>query len=287
MRIETVLTEYFRKNHRIRCEHTRDQYRFAVNDLAKAIESDPCVSDLTDDSLCAMISHMQSRGLAPKTINERAGRIRALWRWLADRGRVSTRPTIGNIPEPKRIPLAWSHEELSALFAACDEWVVDYEGVSGSRWWRSLHHVAWDTGERISAMLDCRWDWVSGEWLAIPAESRKGKTSDRVYKLAPDTRRCLASMRSPDRELIWPWPLSRSSLWCHYRRLRKIAGLSLDRRSAFHRIRRSVATHAEAAGGNATELLDHSDRRLTKESYLDPRFLQGSHAVDYLFRPAG
>ena len=34
--------------------------------------------------------------------------------------------------------------------------------------------------------------------------------------------------------------------------------------------RRTFASWLEANGGNATEALQHTDRRTTKESYLDP-----------------
>jgi integrase len=49
-------------------------------------------------------------------------------------------------------------------------------------------------------------------------------------------------------------------------------------------MRRSVASHYEAAGGNATELLGHSSRSVTL-AYLDPRIVPQQHAVDLLFRP--
>jgi len=284
--IANILPGYFARKTTIRDEHTHKQYRYALANLATALGHVPTVTDLTDDSLCEMVSHLQARGLAAATINDRVGRICTLWRWLANRGHLQTRPTNNAVPEPKRIPLAWSSDEIATLFQACDNWKGDIAGVQGAGWWKSLHYVAWDSGERISALMACRWDWITDEWLAIPAEVRKGKKTDRVYKLHADTLAILSSIREPKRELIWPWTLDPTSLWYHYKKLRESAGLALDRRSAFHRIRRSVATDTEAAGGNATELLDHSSRDLTKASYLDPRYLKAAHAVDFLFRPS-
>ena len=65
-----------------------------------------------------------------------------------------------------------------------------------------------------------------------------------------------------------------------------IQGLPSDRRHKFHAMRRTVASFYEAAGGNATELLGHSTRDVTRTHYLDPRVVgQGVNACDVLFRP--
>lgn len=275
---------YFPLNHRIRDEKTRSQYRFALRNLRDAIGSEPRVSDLTDDNVSRLMSLLLARSLAAKTVNERRGRINCLWSWLARRGVVSTWPTVARIPEPVRIPVAWSREDLDRLFRAADTERLLISGVPSPSWWRTLHLVAWDTGERITALLGCRWDHLSGEWLAIPAELRKAKRRDMAYRLAPETVRELDAVRSPTRDLIWPWPLNWSYLWTRYRLIRQRAGLPTDRWSAFHRIRRSVASHYEAAGGNATELLGHESRATTR-AYLDPRITGTPQAVDLLFRP--
>ena len=197
---------------------------------------------------------------------------------------MATWPTVTRIPEPVRIPVAWSREDLDRLFRAADTERLLISGVPSPSWWRTLHLVAWDTGERITALLGCCWSHLSGEWLTIPAELRKGKRSDRAYRLAPQTLAALERIREPERPEIWPWPYHRSYLWIRYRIIRQRAGLPTDRRSAFHRIRRSVASHYEAAGGNATELLGHESRATTR-AYLDPRIVETPQAVDLLFRP--
>lgn len=61
------------------------------------------------------------------------------------------------------------------------------------------------------------------------------------------------------------------------------AGLPTDSKSKFHRIRRTVASYYEAAGGNATELLGHSSRKIT-EKYLDRRIVARPQAIDRLWR---
>ena len=48
-------------------------------------------------------------------------------------------------------------------------------------------------------------------------------------------------------------------------------------------MRRSFASHLEAAGGNATDALQHSSRRVTKESYLDERIVKSEAPNRLLF----
>lgn len=277
-------TYYFPNNQDIRSPKTVRQYEFALADLAEALGHPPTLLDLTDDSVSRLLAHLRARGLRPKTCNERAGRILALWRWLYHRRKIDSLPQAQALPVPRKIPLAWSHSELDQLIDACGR-VNGFVGdLPASWWWLSLHYAMWDSGERIGAMIQCRWEWISGDWLIIPAEARKGQTEDRCYHLSPESTGWLDAIRRPKRELIWPWPYSEPYLWQRYKQIRKIAGLSTDRQSSFHRMRRSVASHFEAAGGNATELLGHSDRKLTKQSYLDPRFVRPPQAADKLFR---
>ena len=65
-------------------------------------------------------------------------------------------------------------------------------------------------------------------------------------------------------------------------RIMLAAGLPHSRAYKFHIFRKSVASHAEAAGGNATELLGHSARSVTLR-YIDRRIAPERHASDYLF----
>jgi hypothetical protein len=44
------------------------------------------------------------------------------------------------------------------------------------------------------------------------------------------------------------------------------------------KVRRTFASHIEAAGGNATQALSHTSRRVTEKSYIDPRIaIEPSH----------
>lgn len=281
---EICTAYYFPSNPSIRSPKTIAQYNYALDNFAEAIGHAPTIADLTDDAISLLLVFLQRRKLKPKTINERAGRIVALWKWLYLRRKIDTLPQQQQLPVPRTTPLAWTRTELDQLIGACAYQPGMVGDLPASWWWASLHFVLWDSGERIGALIQTRWEWVSDGWLIIPAEVRKSQTEDRTYRLSQESVNWLDTIRRPRRDLVWPWPFAASYLWIAYKRLRKRAGLPADRRSSFHRMRRSVASHYEAAGGNATELLGHSDRRLTKRSYLDPRIAVQSQATDRLFR---
>lgn len=281
-----MTSKYFPTNAKIRSDQTKHQYAFAINNLSESLGREPTLQDLTDDNIAAMMLFLVRKNLAPRTINERRGRIHTFWLWLAKRGYVSTWPTTAKLIEPERTPRAWTREQLAAVFAAGDRERIIIAGVPGPLWWKSLHYGLWDTGERITALMNCEWKHLDGEWLTVPAEIRKGRKKDMVYRLDAETVAAIAEIRKPERTKIWPWPYCTSYLWIRYKIIRKRAGLPTDRRSAFHRLRKSVASHFEAAGGNATELFGHSSRSVTR-AYLDPTIVKPKQAIDLLFRPAG
>lgn len=104
------------------------------------------------------------------------------------------------------------------------------------------------------------------------------------YRLPYDSIESLRAISRPRRSLLFPWPYNPTYIYDHYKKLLEAAGLPTDRKSKFHRMRKSTASHFEAAGGNATKLLDHTSRRVT-ENYLDPRITGGQNTSDLLFKP--
>lgn len=277
-------TSYFPLNPRIRSDKTKAQYGFALANLEESLGRRPGKRDLTDDNVVRMMTHLIAKGLAVKTVNERRGRINALWAWLAKRGAVNTWPTTPRMPEPERTPVAWLRDQLPLLFKAFEKERVLIDGVPAPAWWKSLHYAFWDSGERVGALIQCRFDFLDGPWLLVPAEVRKGGHKDKAYRLEPDTLEAINAIRAPNRDLIWPWPYCRDYLWTRYKIIRRRAGLPTDRRSSFHRMRKTVASYYEAAGGDATALLDHSSRQVTRR-YIDPRIVPQKQAADLLFRP--
>jgi integrase len=245
------------------------------------------LSDLTDDTITAYFAYLRKEELAAATIAKEYAQLTAIWRFACQRHKVGLYPTVAKPNVPRNEPQSWLREDLERLFKAIyslDGWIGE---VREPAWWLALHFVIWNTGERITALLSVKWSDIDldGGWITIRAEYRKGKSRGKVHRLAPYTIEALRAIQLPERELVFEWHKSPKYLWQAYGEILKKAGLPNDRYSKFHRLRRTVATQYELLGGNATNLLGHSDRKTTVEHYLDRRVVVEPQAIDLLTRP--
>lgn len=282
--LDASLNLYFALNTRIADANTRQQYRLSLANLQEAVGKRLTIGELSDDAVALMMQRLRERGLSPRTINDRRARVHALWSWLCRRGVLAKWPMTPPLIEPTRVPEAWTEQELRKLFQAAALERRQVGGCPAWLWWSCLLSIAWNTGERVGAIMQLKWEHVDmdGRWLHVPAEIRKGKRQDMLYRLAPETMAFLLMQRRHTPEFILPWDRHPSYLWQAFGRLLKSAGLPTDRRSKFHRLRRSVASHYEAAGYDAQRLLGHSARSVT-EAYIDPRIVPTIQASDVLF----
>jgi len=205
------------------------------------------------------------------TVNKARTHLLALWRFAAQRRLLLDFPDVARLPVPENPPEAWSAIEIRRLLDSCRKESGTLCGILSRDWWVAIHHVWLCGGERTTATLSLRWKWTRlGEGtITIPGAYRKwGKSA--TYSLSPDAVDALEWIRQPARDLVFPWPLHITSFYKHYRRILSRAGLELDHAGP-QKMRRSFASHLEAGGGNATEALQHSNRSVTKQSYLDPR----------------
>ena len=258
-------------------------HQTGLHHFARFLGRIPTVLDLCDQTVCRYISSRIAVGKSRATVRGECAKLLALWRYAARHRYVEQWPSLKLPRQPERAPLAWTRPELDRLFAAT-QLAGPVGNVPGFLWWGALASCLWDTGERIGAMLGLEWYGVdlAGLTLVLPAEVRKGRACDRIYRIAMDTAERLSRLPRDRRPFFWPY--HESTLYNRYKRLLERAGLPSDRRSKFHRIRRSTASHYAAAGGDATELLGHSSRAVTR-LYLDPRLCGPPPAVDLLFRP--
>lgn len=284
-----MATKYFPRNQRIRKGKTKVAYDKALRDFRDSLGHEPTLADLHDEALEMFQVYLRDKSLAAKTINERVGRVTALWGWLAKKRMVDSFPAITPLQEQRRAPQAWTQEQLIKLFDACRREPGEVAGIPAWKWWLTLHHVLWDTGARIGEILALKWEWLDCEsgFLTVPAEFRKGGMMDMVYNLHPTTLEMLRGMDEPSRELIFPWPKTPDYIYSFYNRILKRARLPRGRKDKFHRMRKSVASHLQAAGVDASQSLGHSSPTITRESYLDPTIVNTRKTHQVLFRPEG
>lgn len=263
-------------------------FTISLNRFSHFLSRDPTTADLTDETLEDFCYWIVESGRSPYTANCYRSKLIALWNHLARLRLVEKFPTMVKLKEPHRIPRAWSPDQLSKLFSACQDQTGKVGNAPASLWWHALHSILWDTGERISATLSLDWDDLAWDTRVIVsrAENRKGGKADKAFKLHPDTIYILANLQAYSTGgKLFPVDFCPASIYNRYRRILAAAGLPTDRNHKFHCLRRSVASYFEVVGGDATKLLGHSARRVTEKSYLDPTITEKKHASDLLFRP--
>ena len=263
---------------------TVELYKYSIRLLAETTGQEPTLDNLNDMALAKHMQALIDQGRSSHSVNKERSQIVAFWNFAAKIRMVESFPTVPAVGAPDRLPQAWSQQQLQSLFDSCRNEKGLIGGITAGDWWLAIHHVLWDTGERIGAILKVCWNNYEDGWLTVPGEYRKGKKRSMQTRLHTDTTKALAAI--PAREgLIFPWDKSKTYIYYVYKRILKRAGLPTDRRSKFHRMRRSVASHMHAAGGDATEQLGHSSDSITRKSYLDPRISKGDQPCDILFRP--
>lgn len=259
-------------------------YKHTVNRFAETIGRPATTEDFSDAAIAKYASIRLASNRARSTIAPEQAKLLALWRFAAQQGYVAKWPTIKPVRIPLRIPVAWLKEELDALYQATAR-MQPVGDVQGSVWWRCAVGVMFETGERIGATLNIEW-WgvnLTHRTIVIPAESRKGSVCDRLYRITEETAAMLGQLPRDRKPFHWPYHLG--TLYNRYGAMLRRAGLPDGRESKFHRLRRSTASHYEAAGGDAQKLLGHTSAKVTAK-YLDPRIVPSApHAIDLLFQP--
>lgn len=265
-----------------RSRNTLRLYRHSITAFSRWLGHEAELSDLNDDAVCQYLQALREQELSPYTVAKERSQLLAIWNCAARLKIVDRFPDVMPEKKPERIPLAWTIDEMTVLLGTCRQLSGMIGNVPAKLWWAALHLTIWDTAERIGALIACRREDLQPDgWLLVRAEYRKGNRSDKVYKLHDETMAALLGMRG--HQALFPWPYSTTYLWTRYKAVLERAGLPTDRRSKFHRMRKSTASHYAAAGGNAQILLDHQDSRTTRR-YLDPRIVSTASPAEMLPR---
>lgn len=274
-------TVYVPRKLRGKSQNSIRLYQQCIKQFERTLGRAANVEDLTDDNV---LRHLARRSnVAPATRNKELTELKAMWRLATQKGMLATWPEIQDEPEPEQAPIAWLQSELTRLLEACARQSDTICGIPASLWWAGLVRIIVDTGERISAVRQAEFSWLSDDWLLVPATARKGKTRDRRYKLHADTIALLDAIRAAGKGsgLIFPWDRTPNSIWARYAKVIESAGLPTGRKHSFHAVRKTHGSVIYAAGLDPQEALDHTDRRTTQK-YIDPRFVQKTHASDVL-----
>lgn len=272
-----LLSLYKAKHMRQAAESTIRQYIITIGNVEKFLKRPATLDDLSDDLTQDLLAWFVSRGRTARGANKIRSNLHTLWSFACKNGWLSRWPDSKPLVEPKRIPTAWSPEQLRALHEAVSCLPGTILGIPRNLWWTTLHAVIWDTAERIGAVMQLTWDTVDLDKRRVTflAETRKNKREDLQHQLHPDTVALLKRLKATGYARVFPWNRHPLHLWAAYKRILRKAGLPHDRKHSFHCMRKSSASYFEAAGGNATGLLGHSSRDVTTKHYLDRAITEG------------
>ena len=142
------------------------------------------------------------------------------------------------------------------------------------------------TGCRVSALRatrsrDCD---LRAKTIIVRAEHQK-TNRDQMLPLSGQAAELIARHYDRRRDLVWPWPHSRSWFWKRFRQIVEAAEIptDMDGMGLFQRLRRSnlsyIARHDVAL---AVAQAGHSSERITRRHYLDPRIVPQVSAVHLL-----
>ena len=189
-----------------------------------------------------------------------------------------------SLPRSRKIrhaPQAYTVEEVSRLIQRAGRRQGDIGGQPAAWFWQTLIRAAWETAERIGALLALKWADVDvdAKCLLFRAETRKGRSEDLQRGISDALAEQLRSHAREPGERVWNWDREHTSLWPSMRILCKQAGV---RGTGFHKLRKASASYVALAGGDATEHLGHASPDITRQHYLDPRITAPKRAVDYL-----
>lgn len=258
---------------------TQQLYRLTIRALGEHLGCEPTTEHLSEVPVARFLQSRLSSRAAATAAKDRA-QLRALWEFAARRGLVSEFPVLRPIRVPERVPEAWTIFQMQQLLRAASEASGYVSDVPASDFWPSLIYVLFETGERISAVLALQWCDVSDDAVIFRAETRKRGTRDIYRGITPTCHEHLEAIRR-DRDLVFAWDHAPTDIYRHLGIITRRAGLPSDRRSKFHRIRRTTASYAAAAGVDPQKLLDHASQKTTQR-YLDPRIVKPPQACDVL-----
>ena len=257
------------------------QFNLTLTRWASQLGREPSLEDLKPLPVQAFLTQRRTQVSAGTAKKDRT-HIVALWGYAAKRRLVDEFPTLPPLRAPGRIPRAYKVDEVSKLIRTALDHPGEICGLPAGIYFGSMIRLAWETAERIGAILQLQWRDVGLEERAVVymAEHRKGSTRDIRRAFSPELAGWLAKIRRRENDLVFPWSRHPTSLWYELKKIAAVAGVTAR---GFHGLRKSAASYVTAAGGDATRLLDHSNPNITRDHYVDESIAKPkSTALDFL-----
>lgn len=269
---------------RPKCE---DQYRLTIARFSEFLGRPAELADLTDVNVQRFAMARNSMVSTATAVKDRA-QLSAMANVAAKKRLLSEFLVLPRMKAPKRVPMAYTSGDVEKLINATARLGGTVSDAPAVLWWGSLILCQWLTGERIGGHLGLTWRDVALDRLCVrfPAEERKGHSVDLIKPINDTLAGLLGRLREASMPralqpsaLVWAWDRHHTSLWAEFRKLCRLAGVDP---LGFHGLRKSSASYVDAAGGDVTKHLSHSDPRLAQAHYVDPTISRPASALNLL-----
>jgi integrase len=225
-----------------------------------------------DELLLARYLEHRAASRSPYTAEKERTQLLALARlaWERRVPGIERMPTCPPSVLPDRVPTAWTAEEMQRLFAAAGQAAGAVGTIPASQWFSAAIQLAYETGERIGALLATPATDYRRPTLTVQPAARKGGRRGRVYGLSDGLCDRLDRVVAHGRPELLPWPQAPTHVYHRLKAIMAVAGLS-GKRLAWHQIRRTAISQIAGAGGDPVAFAGHASPAVTKRWYLDPR----------------
>lgn len=261
-----------------RSANTSRLYGCTIRAFSKYLGKSANLADIADElTLARFLEHRQATR-SPYSAEKERSQLVAMARLAADRRLIPSMPNCPPCVLPDRIPTAWSEDELRRLYHAASCMAGHVGIVPAGEWWPLLIDVAFQTGERIGAIMLVPVREYRRPHVCFDPTTRKGGRRGRVSQLSDDVCDRLDAMiklrNAGPRDPLFLWDRTPTYLWDRLREILRRAGLS-GKRLGFQQVRRSAISHLSAAGADPVAFAGHAQAATTRRWYLDPRYAPG------------
>ena len=263
--------------------------------FADFLGHEPTVDDLDDLTAAKFLrwrqatQHSRFKKISPASLAKDSAHLRSLWGWLAKKrwkksdGELLEFPDYARPRVPKPVPKAYNAADLAKLVQAARHRKGYIAGKPAAWYWPTKIQALFQTGERIGAVLELRWEQVDLErhTLTFLAATRKGHRETITRPITPALAKMLAMHKGAPGERVWPWLDDRKalSIYPSLKVLCRTAGVPYH---PFHSIRKSTASYLKKAGISAKKQLGHSSEQMAEDHYYDEDITGRESNLDYL-----
>lgn len=259
--------------------HQSQKHLKAINrTIMRFIEAngDVDVSTITAEHLGRFLLTLKQYVRSSHSLRDYLVVLKAILKDGMETGLIPRCPRFPRIPPEKRVPDAWTTEEVRRLFQVAASLDGKVGTVPARIWWSSLLLAGYYTGLRLSALLDITWQQVDLADGYLWARSNKNKL-EQMFCIPSDLRNLLQQMRGCPQEEVWAHPYHACWPCKALRRIVDAAGISSPRTrhgQLFQKMRRTCISLIAMRDLNlATRVAGHASPDTTIRHYVDPRML--------------